>query len=114
MPKHKQTKIVATIGPATETEEILEQMVAAGMNIARFNTKHSDPAWHNERIQRVRNVANKLNKAVGVLLDLQGPEIRINLPEEKAFDVKKGDEVIFTSDKDHDAKNYVIVPQSVI
>jgi pyruvate kinase len=114
MPKHKQTKIVATIGPATESEEILEQMVVAGMNIARFNTKHSDPEWHNERIKRVRNVSEKVNKAVGVLLDLQGPEIRINLPEEKAFDVKKGEEVIFTSDEKFDADNYVIVPQSVI
>jgi pyruvate kinase len=114
MPKHKQTKIVATIGPVTETEEILEQLVVAGMNVARFNTKHSDPAWHNERIQRVRNVSDKLNKSVGILLDLQGPEIRINLPGEKAFEVKKGDSVIFTSDPKHDAKNYIIVPQTVI
>lgn len=114
MPKHKQTKIVATIGPATETEEVLEQMMMAGMNIARFNTKHSEPAWHNERIKRVRTVSEKIGKSVGVLLDLQGPEIRINLPREEAFMVKKGETVIFTSNKEYDAKHFVIVPQSVI
>jgi pyruvate kinase len=114
MPKHKQTKIVATIGPATETEEVLEQLMVAGMNIARFNTKHSDPSWHNERIKRVRKVSNKIGKAVGVLLDLQGPEIRINTPREEAFTVKKGETVVFTSNAEYDAKHFVIVPQNVI
>lgn len=114
MPKHKQTKIVATIGPATESNEVLEQMMTAGMNIARFNTKHSDPSWHNERIQRVRDVANKIGKSVGVLLDLQGPEIRINIPREEAFLVKKGEYVTFTTDPKFDAKHFVIVPQTVI
>ncbi|HEX7017877.1 MAG TPA: pyruvate kinase [Patescibacteria group bacterium] len=111
---HKQTKVVATIGPATETEEMLEQLILAGMNVARFNTKHSEPAWHNERIKRVKKVAKKLNTYVGVLLDLQGPEIRINLPDEKPFDVKAGDSVIFTSDKEKQGKNIVWVPQDVV
>lgn len=110
----KHTKIVATIGPATESEEVLEQLILAGMNIARFNTKHSEPDWHNERIQRVKKVAQKLNRYVGVLLDLQGPEIRINLPGEKPFEVKAGETVIFTSDKNKTGNNIVWVPQDVV
>lgn len=110
----KNTKIVATIGPATESEEIMEQLILAGMNVARFNTKHSEPDWHNERIARVKKVAQKLNRHVGVLLDLQGPEIRINLPDEKAFDMKAGESVTFTSDRDKQGTNIVWVPQDVI
>jgi pyruvate kinase len=110
----KHTKIVATIGPATESEETLEQMVAAGMNVARFNTKHSTPDWHSERLQRVRNVSKKLKTPIGTLVDLQGPEIRIDLPDEKEFSVKSGDKVIFTSNEKHKAKNFAIVPKDVI
>jgi pyruvate kinase len=111
---NKNTKIVATIGPATESKEILSQLIASGMNVARFNTKHSEPAWHNERIQRVRDVATQLNKPVATLLDLQGPEIRINVPGEKGFVVKKGESTIFTSDENFAAPNFALVPQTVI
>lgn len=110
----KNTKIVATIGPATDSEEVLSQLLSAGMNVARFNTKHADPKWHNERIQRVKNVAKKANQAVATLLDLQGPEIRIETPQEKALTVKKNDVVIFTSNRDLKEKNTVFVPQLVI
>lgn len=110
----KKTKIVATIGPATEKEEVLEQMIMAGMNIARFNTKHNKPAWHGKIMARVRDVADKLRVPVGNLLDLQGPEIRIDLPAGKEFSVKRGDETIFTSDKKHKAKHFVIIPQNVV
>ncbi len=95
----KLTKIVATIGPATETEEVIEQLINAGMNVARFNTKHGTPEWHLERIKRVKTVAARMNVPVGILLDLQGPEIRINLPEQKNFDVVEGDQVLFADEK---------------
>lgn len=110
----KKSKIIATIGPATESEETLEQLIAAGMNIARFNTKHADPKWHVERIKRVRKIAKKLNTAVGILYDLQGPEIRINLKNEKAFDVKQGGLVHFTSDTDSKLDNPIFIPQTVV
>lgn len=93
---HKLTKIVATIGPATETEETLESLINAGMNVARFNTKHGTPAWHLERIHRVKAVAKRLGKAIGVLLDLQGPEIRINTRDGEAFEVAENDLIKFT------------------
>lgn len=110
----KLTKIIATLGPATETEEIIEQLIAAGMNVARFNTKHSDPAWHAERIARVKTVAARMNAPVAILLDLQGPEIRIVLPEEKSFDVAPGDLVTFTANPTPTEPNSIIIPADVV
>ncbi len=110
----KLTKIVATIGPATETEETLVKLIDAGMNVARFNTKHSSPQWHQERIERVKKVAKEKNASVGVLLDLQGPEIRINLPEEKPFDLTEGEICTFTFDEKNQAVKKVLIPQNVV
>ena len=83
----KLTKVVATLGPATETEEIMQELIEAGMNVARFNTKHGTPEWHLERIHRVKKVAKKMGKSVAVLMDLQGPEIRINIKDGKEFEI---------------------------
>jgi pyruvate kinase len=110
----KSTKIIATIGPASESEETLTQMIKAGMNVARFNTKHSDPEWHNIRIKRVREISKKLSTPVGILLDLQGPEIRIDLPEEKSFLVSQGEEVTFTSNTNERAAKTIHIPHEVI
>jgi len=94
---HKHTKIVVTIGPATESEAIIEQLIHSGMNVARFNTKHGTPEWHKERMQRVRQIADKLGKPIAILLDLQGPEIRLNVPNGDGFEVVMNDEVVFSS-----------------
>jgi pyruvate kinase len=108
----KLTKIVATLGPATETEEIMKELILAGMNIARFNTKHGTPEWHLERIRRVKKVAKELNKPVGVLLDLQGPEIRINLKNEESFNLEKDEKAKFvTTDPGEKEMN---IPQIVV
>lgn len=110
----KLTKIVATIGPATDTEEILADLLKAGMNIARFNTKHSTPEWHEERINRVQIASEKTGIPVGVLLDLQGPEVRIDVPGEQSFGVKQDDIVTFSSNVQSGADNLIIIPQNVI
>lgn len=95
----KRTKIVATIGPASESEETLTAMINAGMNVARFNTKHNEPEWHHERMRRVRTIAEKLGVAVANLIDLQGPEIRSEIAGGKdSFPVEPGDTVYFTTD----------------
>lgn len=111
---HKSTKIVATIGPATESEEILEQLILAGMDVARFNTKHGTPQWHAERMRRVMNVAERLNVSVSILLDLQGPEIRVTIPGEQTFQVTKDEEVIFTANSSSTDPRQPIIPQIVI
>ncbi len=110
----KLTKIVATIGPATEEKETLRQLIAAGMNIARFNTKHSDPAWHSERLERVRQVAQETNTPIATLLDLQGPEIRINVPGGVGFAVEKGKNALFTSNESYPAEQFAVIPQEVV
>lgn len=73
----KLTKIVATIGPASESPEIMGKLMDAGVNVFRFNTKHSTPEWHGEHIKLVQKIADEKGKTIGILLDLQGPEIRL-------------------------------------
>ena len=109
---NKLTKVVATLGPATETEEIMKQLIEAGMNVARFNTKHGTPEWHLERIHRVKKVAKELGKSVGVLLDLQGPEIRINIKDGEEFSVEAGETVKFTVNEPQEKE--MNIPKKVI
>lgn len=108
------TKIVATIGPATDSPEILEKLLKAGMNVARLNTKHGTTEWHAERIDRIRAAAHKVKKPVAVLLDLQGPEIRINLPEKKSFELAEGEKLTFRSVFAKNEAKQVQIPQMVI
>ncbi len=87
----KKTKIVATIGPASESKEKLREMVAAGMNVARLNFSHGEYSWHKEVINRLRELSHELNQPIGILADLQGPRIRTGVEEEIV--VKQGDRV---------------------
>ena len=78
----RKAKIVATIGPASQKEEILEQLIRAGMNVARMNFSHGTHEQHAERIALIRKVAERLGVPIGILQDLQGPKIRVGeLPE---------------------------------
>lgn len=86
----KLTKIVATIGPASESEEKLEQLIKAGVNVLRFNTKHSTPDWHAEHIKLAQSVADRLGITIGILLDLQGPEIRLETRDKMDVSVTAG------------------------
>ena len=74
---NKKTKIIATIGPASESPEKIETLIHSGVNLFRFNLKHNDYEWHKEVMHRVRTVAKKLNVNIAILADLQGPELRI-------------------------------------
>ncbi|MEK9151329.1 MAG: pyruvate kinase [Patescibacteria group bacterium] len=87
----KQTKIVATIGPASEAKDTLRKMAEAGMNVVRLNFSHGEHAWHKEIINRVRELSHELNMPIGILADLQGPRIRTEVAED--FAVEKGDRV---------------------
>ena len=87
----KLTKIVATIGPTSETEEVLARLMDAGVNVFRFNTKHSTPQWHGEHIKLVQSIADKKGKTVGILLDLQGPEVRLETRDKLDVPVKAGE-----------------------
>lgn len=74
MPK---TKIVCTLGPSTDKDGILEQCIAQGMNVARFNFSHGDHEIHQKRIDEFREIQKKCNKPLAMLLDTKGPEIRL-------------------------------------
>lgn len=116
---NKLTKIVATIGPATETKEVLRDLILSGMNVARFNSKHGTPEWHHERMIRVKEVARELNTPVGVLLDLQGPEVRITLPkeaQEDGYSVKNDEVVVFADQMDLkiDGQKMIYLPENIV
>ena len=102
----KKTKIVCTIGPASESEETLEQLIDAGMNVARLNFSHGDHDEHLVRIKRIREISERLNQPVGIMLDTKGPEIRTHKMENGTIDLTKGEsirismeEVLGTSEK---------------
>src|SRR5689334_13586114 len=73
----RRAKIICTLGPATDSEEQIRALVAAGMDIARFNLSHGSYEEHEARYRRVREASDAAGRAVGVLVDLQGPKIRL-------------------------------------
>lgn len=94
----RRTKIVATLGPATDTPESIEKLIAAGVNVVRLNFSHGSPEEHAHRAKMVRDAAAKLGRTVGILGDLQGPKIRIDRFKEGKIELATGD--IFFLDSD--------------
>lgn len=88
-----KTKIVCTIGPASESKEMLGKLMDAGMNVARLNFSHGDYNEHGKRIKLIRNVSRKKNKNVAIMLDTKGPEIRTGLFENNGIVLSKGDKI---------------------
>ena len=78
---NKRTKIVCTMGPACDDENILREMILSGMNVARFNFSHGSHEEHHERMERVKRISRELDIPVGILLDTKGPEIRTGFLE---------------------------------
>ena len=95
----RKTKIVCTIGPASESEEMLEKLMNAGMNVARLNFSHGSHEEHKARIDTIRKVAKRLNKTIGLLLDTKGPEIRTHNMKDGLIVLEKGKEVIVSMDE---------------
>ena len=91
----RKTKIICTLGPATDSEEKLAELIAAGANVFRLNMSHAKPEWVREITGRIRMIAEKAEKHVAILMDLQGPSIRTgDLPE--PLDLNKGDRLELT------------------
>ena len=93
----RRTKIVATIGPATESPERIRELVQAGATTFRLNFSHGDHSEHAARIATIRQVAHKLGGHIGILQDLQGPKIRLGRFEEGPITLGKGDHFALTS-----------------
>jgi pyruvate kinase len=96
----RRTKILATIGPASETPEILTKMVKAGLNAVRCNFSHGTPEDHKKRVDMIRSVAKKLGVSIGILADLQGPKIRVAKFIESKVKLIKGSEFILDAEMD--------------
>ena len=94
----KKTKIVATIGPSSNNEEMLTEMIKAGMNVARFNFSHGDHATQKANLNLVRKVRKKMGVAVATMMDTKGPEIRFRDFENGKAVLEKGQEFVLSTD----------------
>jgi pyruvate kinase len=97
LPTHK-TKIVCTIGPASESPEVMEQMIRAGMNVARLNFSHGDFASHEKRIQNLRAASRSTGQRLAIMADLPGPKMRIGQFSKDPIDLRIGDPFTLTTD----------------
>ena len=95
----KKTKIVCTIGPASENKETLTKLVNEGMNIARLNFSHGSYEEHGERLKMIREVSKETKKPIGILLDTKGPEIRLGDFENGGVEFAEGDEVTIVKEE---------------
>jgi len=87
----RRTKIVATLGPATDSPEVMEAIIRAGVDVVRLNFSHGEPGDHRKRVELVRKAAAAAGKDVGILGDLQGPKIRIEKFKGRKVTLKDGD-----------------------
>lgn len=101
----RRTKIVATLGPATDDPKVLDKLIEAGADVVRLNLSHGTHDEHRERTERVRNRARAHGRQVGVLADLQGPKIRIERFKDGPIDLAEGDTFILDASLDSDAGN---------
>jgi len=90
MPLSKKTKILCTLGPATDKRTTLERMIRAGMNMARINMSHGSHEDHARRLGQLTRAAKATDRFIGVLVDLQGPKLRIGKLGEDGLDLQKG------------------------
>ncbi len=117
LPQNK-TKIVCTIGPASESPEVMKQMMEAGMNVARLNFSHGDFTAHKKVIENLRAASVSVGKRIAIMADLSGPKMRIGKIDPEPIELKPGDAFTLTTDDITGDKNRVSasfsrLPQSV-
>jgi pyruvate kinase len=96
----ERTKVVATLGPASSTPEVLGGMVEAGLDVVRLNFSHGEKADHQARFELVRSVATERNRNLAILVDLQGPKIRVGLVDDAGVKLDRGQEVVLVAGVD--------------
>ena len=101
----RRTKIVSTLGPATDEPGVLERLIIAGVDVVRLNFSHGSPEDHRKRAETVRELAEKHGRFVAVLGDLQGPKIRIARFSEGPVDLLLGDKFTLDAELPRDAGN---------
>lgn len=114
----KKTKIVATLGPATQSEEVIRKMITAGVDVFRINFSHADYTDVKERIETIRRIGEELEMPPAILADLQGPKLRVGVMKEETI-VHPGDEILFCTGKEFEGNasrvymNYEGFPKDV-
>ena len=93
----RKTKIICTIGPASDNEQILRAMCKSGMNVARLNFSHGTHEYHKANIELFRKVRDELKVPAAIMLDTKGPEIRVGNFKNGAVELKNGDRFVFTT-----------------
>ena len=94
----RKTKIICTIGPASEHEDVLTRMIEAGMDVARLNFSHGSHEEHQGKIDLIKKVRQKLHMPIAIMLDTKGPEYRIKTFENGKIELKDGDTFTLTTD----------------
>ena len=100
---YKRTKIVSTLGPATDAPGVLENLILAGVNVVRMNFSHGSPEDHKQRAEKVREIAEKNDRYVAILGDLQGPKIRVARFAEGFVELKEGGKFVLDAALERDA-----------
>lgn len=107
---NRRSKIIATIGPATESKAALAQLMQAGMDVARLNFSHGDHEQHRKVIQNIRELSDELNQPIGILMDLQGPKIRTGrIAGKKPIVLSPGMDLVLTNQPALCTSNCVVV-----
>lgn len=96
-----KTKIVCTIGPASDSPEVLELMINAGLNVARLNFSHGDQDYHRTLIGRLRAASEATGRRIAIMGDLPGPKIRIGEVSDEPYELQPGDSFVLTTDEIH-------------
>ena len=94
----KRTKIVATIGPASDSEEMLRRLIDSGMDVARLNFSHRSAEVAKPLVDRIRKVADEMGVYIGILGDLRGPRIRVGEMENGGIELERGKKIILTAE----------------
>ncbi len=105
-----RTKIVCTIGPATDSPEQMRALMQAGMDVARINFSHGDRDTHRETIARLRGVAREEGCLIGIIADLQGPKLRVGEIKDEALELREGESVTLTTASRPTSENEIPVP----
>ncbi|MFH1173192.1 MAG: pyruvate kinase [bacterium] len=103
----KRTKIICTLGPASDKVSVLEKMIKAGMNVARLNFSHSTYSQHAVLIKNLRLAAKKQQQNIAIMQDLQGPRIRVGAVPESGIELKKGQAVVLAPEDQIDYKTFL-------
>ncbi len=95
----RRTKIVCTVGPASDSVEILKEMISKGMNVARLNFSHGNHEQHAANVALIRQAARELNAVVGIMLDTKGPEVRTGILEADRITLEEGQRITLTTEE---------------